>query len=136
MKKILLVLCLLFTSSLRAADLNHAVGFGLQYAGLVGYQISTKQDVHRFRGALGLIGIGAGYDYFLSPGWSLGVTYTETVRSIYSVNINYYANSATKGFNFGLDLGHMSSETASGGGFTYIDGESKNIVWLSIGYAF
>jgi hypothetical protein len=137
MIRIFLVLCLLVSNSLRAAEFNQAIGFGLQYSGLAGYQISTKNDAHRFRGAVGLIGVGAGYDYFLSPKWSLGVTYTESIRTIYSVNINYYANTPSKGFNFGLDIGQMPREDASGDGFTRNNGNSKkNIVLLSAGYAF
>ena len=137
MIRVLLVLCLLFTNSLRASEFNQAMGVGLQYSGLVGYQISTKNDAHRFCGSVGLIGIGAGCDYFLSPKWSLGVTYTQTFRTIYSVNINYYANTPIKGFNFGLDTGKMPSEDASGGGFTRIKARSsKNIFLLSVGYAF
>ena len=136
MIRIILVLCLLVSNSLRANEFNQAIGFGLQYSGLVGYQISTKNDAHRFRAAVGLIGVGAGYDYFLSPKWSLGVTYTETIRTIYSVNINYYANTPSKGFNFGLDIGQMLREEPSAFGFTYNDGTSKNIVLLSVGYVF
>jgi hypothetical protein len=137
MIRILLVLCLLFTNSLRATEFNQAMGVGLQYSGLVGYQISTKNDAHRFRGSVGLLGIGAGYDYFLSPKWSLGGTYTQTFRTIYSVNINYYDNTPIKGLNFGLDIGKMPNEGASGDGFTRIKGRSsKNIIFLSVGYAF
>jgi hypothetical protein len=137
MIRILLVLCLLFTNSLRATEFNQAMGVGIQYSGLVGYQISTKNNAHRFRGSVGLLGIGAGYDYFLSPKWSLGGTYTKTLRTIYSVNINYYVDTPIKGFNFGLDIGKMPSEDASGAGFTRTkDKSSKNIIFLSIGYAF
>ncbi|MGK0411430.1 MAG: hypothetical protein ACJASB_003633 [Shewanella psychromarinicola] len=32
---------------------------------------------------------------------------TETVRTVYSLNFNYYANTPSDGFRFGLDLGHM-----------------------------
>jgi len=64
MIKILLILTLLFTHSLRAAEIKHATGFGLQYAGVLGYQISTKNNDRRFRGALGLIGVSVGYDFF------------------------------------------------------------------------
>ena len=57
MIKRLLVLSLLFTHSLSATEINHAIGFGLQYAGVAGYQISTKNDAHRFRGGLGYLGM-------------------------------------------------------------------------------
>ena len=135
MIKILLILTLLFTHSLRAAEINHATGFGLQYAGVLGYRISTKNNDHRFRGALGLIGVSVGYDYFLSPQWSLGATYTETVRTVYSVNINYTLPQ-NEGITFGVDFGHIPSDKASGSGFTYIKGNSKNIMFFSVGYEF
>lgn len=133
MVKIALILCLLFTNSLRAAETNHAIGLGLQYAGIAGYQLSTKRDEHRFRGAIGIMGIGLGYDYFLSPKWSLGGTYTNSLRTVYSVNINYYFNTPTEGFNLGLDLGHMPDN--DGDGFFASDG-SKDVIWLSLGYSF
>ena len=137
MIRVFIVLCLLFTTPLRANEFNHAMGFGLQYSGIIGYQISTKNDAHRFRGAVGLFGIGAGYDYFLSPKWSLGATYTQSVRKIYSVNINYYPKTPKKGFNFGLDIGQIPREDASGDGFFRNKGRSsKDIIFLSFGYAF
>ena len=57
MIKTLLILSLLFTHSLSAAEINHTIGSSLQYAGVLGYRISTENNDHHFRGALGLIGI-------------------------------------------------------------------------------
>lgn len=139
MKKVLLrsvlLLFLTLSSSLFATEINHSMGIGLQYSGIVGYQVSMDKDKHRFRGAIGVLGIGAGYDYFLHPKWSMGVSLTETIRTVYSVNINYYANTPNDGFRFGLDLGHMPDTGDDGDGFFNSDG-SKDVVWLSVGYAF
>jgi len=134
MIKTLLIFSLLFTHSLRATEINHTIGFGLQYAGVVGYQISAKNDVHRFRGALGLVGLSIGYDYFLSPKWSLGATYTETLRTIYSLNINYYANKLTEGFNFGVDLGSMPEDDIVLFNVNRVD--RRNFIFFSVGYVF
>jgi len=126
---------LLLSSSLSAAEINHSMGIGLQYSGLVGYQISMDNNNHRFRGAIGLVGIGVGYDYFIHPSWSIGMSLTETVRTVYSVNINYYSNTANDGFKFGLDLGHMPDSGDPGDSFFYIEGR-KDVIWLSVGYTF
>lgn len=134
MKTSAFVVCLLVASQTQAAEIDHAVGIGFQYAGVIGYQISTQQDQHRFRGAIGLVGVSAGYDYFIAEKWSLGVTYTETIRTVYSLNINYYLDTPTQGITFGVDLGHMPDDD-NGDGFFKSDG-SKNVLFLSLGYSF
>jgi hypothetical protein len=129
------LLSLLFlTSSLKATELTHAIGIGLPYAGLAGYQLSYDNEQHRFRAALGIIGASVGYDYLYSTHWSLGFTYTETIRSVYSANVNYYVDTPNQGMRVSLDIGHMPEEN-NGDGFFNSDG-SKNVVWLSAGYAF
>lgn len=117
----------------KASELNHNLGTGLQYSGLIGYQISLQKEQHLLRGAVGLIGASAGYDYLLNSNWSIGATYTATIRSVYSLNINYYPQSLTDGFRVGLDLGHMPD--TDGDGFFSTDG-AKNVIWLSAGFAF
>ena len=129
------VLFLQFSNLLYAKEINHSVGIGLQYSGIFGYQISIDNVNHRFRGSIGLVGVGIGYDYFISPKWSLGVTLTETIRTVHSININYYATSQIEGFRFGLDLGHMPNAGDEGYGYFISEG-SKNVVFAGVGYTF
>jgi hypothetical protein len=132
MKKIGLLLCLFPALPLNASELNHAVGIGLQYAGVIGYQLNYQNEEHRFRAAIGLLGAAAGYDYLLNQHWSLGLTYTETIRSVYSANINYYPDEPNSGIRLGLDLGHMPK--GDGDGFLF-SGNTKNVIWFNFGYA-
>ena len=133
MKKILLLLGLLPALPLKASELNHAVGIGLQYAGFIGYQLSYQNEEHRFRGAIGILGAAAGYDYQLNQHWSLGLTYTETIRTVYSANINYYFDDPNSGIRLGLDLGHMPKD--DGDGFLF-SGNTKDVIWFNFGYGF
>lgn len=135
MIKIIALPLLLIACSVNATEKTHALGIGLQYAGIVGYQLSFTNETHRFRGALGLIGVSVGYDYLLTNNWSLGATYTQTIRSVYSINFNYYLNNPNEGMRFSLDLAHMPDENSNSSGFLATNG-SKSAVFLSAGYAF
>lgn len=129
----ILLLGLFLCGPVKANDINHNLGFGLQYSGLIGYQVSLNQEQHLLRASLGLIGTSIGYDYLLNNNWSIGTTYTATIRPVYSLNINYYSESLTDGMRIGLDLGHMPDTT--GDGFLSTKGP-KNVIWLSAGFAF
>ncbi|MGK0411429.1 MAG: hypothetical protein ACJASB_003632 [Shewanella psychromarinicola] len=62
-----LLLLLPLSSSLSATEITHSMGIGLQYSGPIGYQVTVDNNKHRFRGAIGLVGMGVGYDYFIQP---------------------------------------------------------------------
>lgn len=135
MRLLVLTLCLVFSLSLNAKEMKHSIGIGLPYSGLVGYQLSfITDDKHRLRGAVGLIGIGAGYDYKVAENWSVGASYTATIRSVYSANLTYHFSSFSEGLKLGVDLGYMPDDD-SGDGFFSSDG-SKTVLWVNLGYTF
>ena len=135
MKSALLFLVIfLFTPPVRAAEFEHAVGIGLQYGGIVGYQLSTTFEQGRIRGAVGVIGVSIGYDHNLSDTFAIGATITATIRTVYSLNLNYMPNGQqNSGWMFALDLGYMPD--TDGEGFFNTDG-SKSVIWFSTGYRF
>ncbi len=130
---IVVLLLTLFSQTTKAVELEHNAGFGVQYGGLIGYQLSTQQEQHQFRAAVGVIGLSGGYDYFVSPNVSIGASYTRTIRDLTSINLNYYPNGSKKGFIIGLDLIYAPPES---GGFYKSPKESLNKVLFSIGYRF
>lgn len=131
----ILLLGLFFTAMVNANDIKHSVGIGLPYSGLVGYQIAMVEgEKHQYRASLGFIGASVGYDYLLDKNWTLGATYTSTLRTVYSVNATYYFKSVYQGFSLGLDLGYMPDED-DGEGFFATQG-SKSVMWLNVGYKF
>ena len=131
---VVISLCFLLSSTVKSDELKHSAGIGLPYSGLVGYQLSyISEDKHRLRGAIGLIGIGAGYDYKLDEHWSIGATYTASMRSVYSANLTYHFHFFSDGLKLGLDLGYMPNDD-TGEGFFSSDG-SKTVIWLNLGYA-
>jgi hypothetical protein len=137
-KKVIPLICLLFVSQANSGQYDNAVGHGIQFGGLVGYQLSYKESQNNLRGAVGLFGASLGYDYYLTDTFSLGVTYTASTRNATSININYtpwgYLN---KGLVIGIDLAHIQGQQASGSSFFLKrEKDSKNIVWLSVGYKF
>ena len=132
MKMIFLFTSLLISFQARSSELNHSAGFGLQYAGLVGYQISSTTGKHNFRGAIGIIGAGIGYDYLVTDHFSIGASQTFTIRTVTSINLNYYpAGSILNGWQIGLDFGHMP-DSGGGDGFFNTNVE-KNVTWISFG---
>ena len=135
MKSALFILSLfLITPHSHSAGFEHAVGIGLQYGGIVGYQLSTTVDQGRFRGAVGVIGASVGYDHKVSDTFAIGATITATIRTVYSLNLNYMPNGQqNSGWMFALDLGYMPD--TDGEGFFNTDG-SKNVIWFSSGYRF
>ena len=134
MKKILfLMIGLLVSIQAKSDQVNHAAGSGLQYGGIVGYQISSTDDKNNFRASLGLVGAAVGYDYLVTDKFSIGTTATWTLRNTYSANFNYYPSGLQKGWQFGLDLGYMPSDGRDG---FFSSSRSRKVSWISIGYKF
>ena len=130
---ITLILFAFSHSLVKAEEVKHSAGFGLQFSGLVGYQISSIIDQHNFRASAGVIGVSVGYDYFISDNFSIGATYTGTIRNVSSINFNFYSSwYQNEGGFFGIDVGQMRG----GSGLGFSSPRDKNILWLSAGYRF
>jgi hypothetical protein len=84
--------------------LRHSIGIGTQYGLFGGYQVSLDNRDFRYRGAIGLGGLGGGFDYFVSDKFSVGATTIFSVGRQDSINLTYYPVSRVKGFNYGIDL--------------------------------
>ncbi|MFQ3197247.1 MAG: hypothetical protein ACI8R9_000637 [Paraglaciecola sp.] len=138
MKKNIALISLLLIPQASSNPLEHGVGIGLQYGGILGYQLAYHEAQHNFRAAAGLIGGSFGYDYYLTDNFSLGATYTLSVRNASSLNINYIpSKDKNSRWIFGIDLAHINSQRSSGSGFFLKqEKESKNVMWLSAGYKF
>jgi hypothetical protein len=134
MKLLFLTISLLASFASQSKDFNHAAGTGLQYSGLVGYQISTTKQQNNFRASIGLVGVGVGYDYFVNENFSMGTSLTLLFRNTASLNLNYYP----KGFKqdswrIGLDYGYMPADDHDS---FFSSTKDKEVVWFSIGYQF
>lgn len=138
MKKIISLTPLIFIPQANCGQFDHAVGVGLQYGGIIGYQFSYKEAQSNFRISAGLIGASLGYDYYLTDTFSFGATYTASTRDVTSLNFNYtpsgYANS---GWVIGVDFAYIEGQRESGSNIFYQrEEESKKVMWLSAGYKF
>ena len=133
-KIICLLTCLFIAPHVQSTETSQSAGFGLQYGGVLGYQISSTKEKHNLRGALGLVGASVGYDYMVTDHFSVGTTATFTIRTTTSLNFNYYPEgNISDSWQIGVDFGHMSD--TDGDGFFATDGK-KNVIWLSLGYRF
>ena len=119
-------------------QIDNGVGFGVQYGGVLGYQLSYTQSQSKYRASVGLIGASLGYDYYLSDTFSMGATYTISGRNVSSLNINYVPSGYTNnGWIFGIDLARIDGQSAGGSSFFLRkEKKSKNIIFFSAGYKF
>jgi len=136
MKIALLITALLISFQSKSNGISHSTGIGLQYSGVLGYQISSTTEEHNFRGSIGLFGIGAGYDYLATDNFSIGVTATFITLQTGSINFNYYpSGKSNSGWQIGLDLGHIANLKSSDD--VLFDNHNDNdFLWVSIGYKF
>lgn len=110
LKICILAFTLLFTAGTASAERRHAIGVGAQYGGTVGYQSSFQSGRHNFRLGMGVIGISAGYDYFITPKIAVGV---QALGSFfitgYALNLNYYFSpTPSAGWMLGADVGMLT----------------------------
>jgi hypothetical protein len=115
MMKFLFVTPIIFLSlPTLSLDINASLGSGARHAGGIGAQLIVSQHNHAVRGALGFLGVSAGYDYKITEKISLGVTYGSfgfiplTGPLIYgkakTLDVTYYfSGEYTSGWSIGLD---------------------------------
>lgn len=112
------------------AEFDNSIGFGVQYAGIFGWQGSwTEENVHA-RIALGLIGLTAGVDVNMDQHTSVGATFGAIgLAKFNALNLNYYPGGQyTQGWRVGLDIGAFEMHTF---------GEKKeSFASISFGYSF
>jgi hypothetical protein len=112
------------------AEFDNSIGFGVQYAGVFGWQGSWTQDNLHTRIALGLVGATAGVDVNLNEHISVGATLGAiALARVSAFNLNYYPNGQyTQSWRVGLDVGTFR---------TNILGEnSEHFTSISFGYSF
>lgn len=126
--------CIGFTSILFAspcvAEFNNSIGFGVQYAGVFGWQGSwTEDDVHT-RIAFGLLGAMAGIDINIDEHTTLGASYGAIgIAEVAAFNVNYYpGGNYTKGWRVGVDVG--TAEVSVFGE------DSESFASITFGYSF
>ena len=138
LKEIISLTPFLIIPQTNGGQFDHAVGVGLQYGGIIGYQFSYKEAQSNFRISAGLIGASLGYDYYLTDTFSFGATYTASIRDVTSLNFNYTPSGyANRGWVIGLDFALIEGQRESGSSFFYQrEKDSKKVMWLSAGYKF
>lgn len=111
------------------AEFDNSIGFGVQYAGVFGWQGSWSEDDLHARIAIGLVGATAGVDVSIDQHASFGATFGAVgLARVSAFNFNYYPESYTRGWRFGLEAGTMK---------TNVFGEDKeSFVSISFGYSF
>lgn len=129
----LLAAMFLFTANTASADVRHALGAGVQYAGVFGYQASVQSGKSNFRLGLGVVGVSAGYDYFITPKIALGVqAFGIVFITGYALNLNYYFSpTPSAGWMLGIDLGKYNQENLFGE-----DYDARTSALISAGYRF
>ncbi len=130
-------LLLLVSNCVYASDFSYSVGGGFQYGSIIGIQGAIHNKTHRLRAALGIIGIGVGYDYKFAERFSVGVTGGEIFpfHQIGVISLNYYSQGKfDKGWQAGIDIGKADAlfciQDCS------VNDNDHNIVFISGGYIF
>ncbi len=97
-KKLIVIVLLLFSSTSYTTELKHPVGIGLQYGGVLGWQGSLSSGENSARLGLGVVGFTVGYDRIFSESFSVGV----------QVFGNYFNHGAGISMNYYLGVGRSS----------------------------
>ncbi len=136
---IALSLVSLFSS---AGEYEAAVGLGHQYGGILGAQFSYKTESSKYYGALGLVGVSAGFQTTFSKnsrhayGLVFGREELQSEDGFLFATYDYHFNGfSNNGFVIGTGLG-VTREDA--GGFYSDTGntETSTSLTLNIGYKF
>lgn len=125
-RRVIVCLIVLFGKPVLATEgggqsrFSSSVGAGVQYAGIIGYQIATKSRGLRIHASLGVLGIAGGFNKLVGENVSVGFNlfYLGLVGG-YSANANYYFGSTfDKGWMLGIDLFNAANYlgTSSTGG--------------------
>lgn len=125
----LVFILLIASSNAAAAEFKSAVGFGTQYAGIIGWQGSLHHNRHSLRLGVGLLGLGVMYEYASYEKLSIGL---QAVTVAFAAGFGAYANY------------HFTSTTRPGWvlGIDYIDSYStwvekqEAVLAFSVGYKF
>lgn len=116
-------------SSPAMAEFDNSIGFGVQYAGIFGWQGSWTEDNVHARVAFGLAGATAGVDVNLDQHSSIGATFgVIAFAEVTAVNFNFYPESYTRGWRVGLELGSYRINT--------FGEKSESFASLGFGYSF
>lgn len=129
MKGIFFIIALLFFNAYSyAADIDYGVGVGLKYS-VVGGQVALRNGPHKAYATLGVLSIGAGYDYSVSERIDLGAswTYVDFLISaplrLFSLNATY-SESFSKNKSFSFNIGPIY----------YKDDNDRNKIGASFGF--
>ena len=97
---------LLATSNAQAAQFRSAAGFGLQYAGVVGWQGSLQAGDNNLYLSVGLLGLAAGYQYSMTDKLTIGLQgFAIGLASGGGINLNYhFSGTRSRGWMVGLDI--------------------------------
>ncbi len=121
MKKSGLLAALLLTSTTVAAQGQWGAGIGYPYGGAIGAQYSIKQGKDIFFGAVGLVGIAAGYQRVLDTAQqhSIGVVFggeaLSSDKGFIAAQYNYYlAGAGREGWVVGLTAGQRKEDDKHG----------------------
>lgn len=130
MKYCVFLATLFFSGACFSVEFDNAVGFGIQYGGLLGWQGSASSDKLHGRIAIGLVGVAAGVDINVNEYVSLGATVGGIGFAAFkSINLNYYPEGKyTEGWRMGLDAGTADT--------TFFVKDKSNFVSISVGYSF
>jgi len=92
---------------------NIGVGAGIQY-GVIGAQFNFIHNNAKIYLSTGILGGALGFDYAVSPKVSVGTSVFAILNVGYSLNANYYFNSAfSSGWKIGVDLFDIVSASGS-----------------------
>ncbi len=129
---------LLFPATSLAKNNAIGLGAGVTYAGILGVQFSSADDIGRVRLALGLVGVSAGYDYFITRKCSMGGSIIYSLHLGDRVNGSAGVNCGFKpdqnGFNIGFEITTYQPDFS-------VNGDNDNLKTevtpsISIGYRF
>lgn len=125
-----LIASAIFSTPCVGAQFDNSIGFGVQYAGVFGWQGSWTQDNAHTRIAFGALGATAGLDVDLNKYSSIGATLGVIgIARIQAVNLNYYpGGNYTKGWRVGIDAGRAEVNV--------LGKDTGNFVTISFGYSF
>ncbi|PCK06898.1 MAG: hypothetical protein COA42_17035 [Alteromonadaceae bacterium] len=117
---------------------SFGVGAGIPYGGALGMQFGVLTDNGRLRGSIAILGVSAGYDYFITDRCSVGGTairaWSLGHKNNYALGVNCGLKSNTKGFNYGLDItSHQPDDSLFGDND---DSKTEITPLINFGYRF
>jgi len=128
------LICVALTNNVAFADSRYSVGFGAQFGGFIGFQRSHLLSRSSLRWSLGVVGIAAAYDRFITQKTTVGGLGFRTIYGTGGgLSLNHHFTSVrASGWYLGWDIYAAKSDLSSASRKNNFNG----FTFISFGYKF